>query len=74
MKKSFIVKVYAVVLPALLISTSPLQPVEATNKKITVEKEKLEIAKNLILANIELNIIKKATGLSLREIKNIKVE
>jgi tetratricopeptide (TPR) repeat protein len=45
MKKSFIVKVYAVVLPALLISTSPLQPVEATNKKITVEKEKLDFRK-----------------------------
>jgi predicted transposase/invertase (TIGR01784 family) len=43
-------------------------------QKKGIEKEKLEIAKNLILAKIELNIIKKTTGLSLREIKNIKVE
>ena len=35
--------------------------------------EKLEIAKNLLSENIEVNIISKTTGLSIEEINNLKV-
>jgi len=43
-------------------------------QKKGIEKEKLEIAKNLILANIEQEIIEKTTGLSIEEIKKYKKE
>jgi len=45
MKKSLIVKASTVLLPILLISTSPLQTAEAKNSQITVEKKKLDFRK-----------------------------
>jgi predicted transposase/invertase (TIGR01784 family) len=53
-----------------------LKEKEAKGKKIGIEfgkkEEKIEIAKNLLNENIDINIISKTTGLSLEEINNLK--
>ena len=42
-----------------------------TGKKIGIDKRNLEIAKNLLKENIDINTISKCTGLSLEEIQNL---
>ena len=42
-----------------------------TGKKMGIETEKIEIAKNLLKENVDINTISKCTGLSLEEIQNL---
>ena len=49
-----------------------LKEKEAKGKKEGKKEEKIEIAKNLLNENIDINIISKTTGLSLDEINNLK--
>jgi len=49
-----------------------LKEKEAKGIKEGIEKNKMEVARNLLKENIDINIISKTTGLSLEEIKNLK--
>ena len=44
-----------------------------TGKKIGIDERNLEIAKNLLKENVDINTISKCTGLSLKEIKKISL-
>ena len=42
-----------------------------TGKKMGIDERNLEIAKNLLKENVDINTISKCTGLSLEEIQNL---
>ena len=42
-----------------------------TEKKIGIDERNLEIAKNMLKENIDINTISKCTGLSIEEIQNL---
>ena len=45
-----------------------------TERSIGYEEGKIEVAKSLLEQNIDINVIVKATGLSIEEIKDLKKE
>ena len=49
-----------------------LEDAEEKGKNEGKQNEKIEIAKNLLAKNIDVNIISECTGLSIEEVNNLK--
>ena len=55
----------------MMIQNNMIDEAKETGKKMGIETEKIEIAKNMLKENIDINTISKCTGLSIEEIQNL---
>ena len=55
-----------------IIQNTRMKSAEKKGLEQGILQEKIEIAKNLLNKNIDINIISESTGLSIEEIENLK--